>query len=63
MINALFSDAGPVVSDAVGTDLVTYLQNGGRFYIPAEAAAMIISAAMLAAAAVILLITGKKERK
>lgn len=62
MISMLFSGAAPAVHEATGTDLITYLQNGGKFHLGAEPASLIISALLLAAAAAVLLVSAGKEK-
>ncbi len=63
MIMSLWSGAAPVVPESAPSDLVTYLQRGGSFRLPAEGWALVISALLFLAAGVILLIPVLKERK
>lgn len=63
MIMSLWSGAAPVVPESAPSDLVTYLQNGGKFHLTTEGWALVISALLFLAAGVILLIPVLKERK
>lgn len=44
------------------TDIITYLSDGGTFYLPAPVTAMLIAAALFAAAGVVLIISGKEKK-
>ena len=44
------------------TDLITYLSDGGTFYLPAPVAAMLVSAALFAAAGTVLLISSRHKK-
>ena len=58
-----FSGAAPVTDSVKSSDLITYLKNGGSFYIPAEAAALLIAAALIAFAAVLFFISSKYKKE
>ena len=44
------------------TDIITYLSEGGAFYLPAPVIAMLIAAALFAAAGIVLIISGKEKK-
>ena len=56
------SDIAPLTEAAEASDIVTYLKNGGRFYLPSEAVVLLISAVLVSAAAVLFLIASKKKK-
>lgn len=51
------------VSEAVKTDFITYIKDGGTFYLPAPVVIMLVSAALFAAAGIILIVSGTERKK
>jgi hypothetical protein len=49
------------VSEAVKTDFITYIKDGGTFYLPAPVVIMLVSAALFAAAGTVLLLSSVKK--
>ena len=62
MIRFLWNGAAPITTDNAAYDLVTYLQNGGEFRLPAEGWALVLSALIFLSAAIVFLVSEIKEK-
>lgn len=62
-LQSMPAEAAPLTEAAQSSDMITYLNNGGGFYLPAEAAVLLVAAAIMAVAAVIFFISAKSAGK